>query len=406
MKNNLKKCIHFNIAPGVLSLSILLFAACEKEKPLPAPTDKPGIVYVLGTGFTNQPGGFLGVYTSLNKASIDNSNSESALQLSNFAAVAYKNHLYAALQTGTGMVKYAYNANGRLEQARQMALINGHNRIAFVSDSEAWFTSSGNLQIRRFNPAIMTLGGSIDFTALVAERLPDALSKNFRSCRDIIHRNNKLYVTLDFGFNDFTPAYDSAFVAVVNLSTNAVENLLIKPGCRMAGDWYPYTTSMFTDEQNDIYILCVGTYGNISNHPSKVIRIPAGQDTFDGYEMNLSVASGLSGGTARGLYYASNGKAYTALLDATLIVNSFFTAPCYRWVEVNLQQQTVVELNLPATAGFKGHGCTKDDADMIFPIFNNTELALFKLNFNTGVTEKITDISGGGYVQFITTFKP
>jgi hypothetical protein len=386
---------------GLLIAIAVMIISCKKE-PIPDPILPSSKNYLIGTGYTNQPGGFLASYATLPNGNIDNSNAQTALSLSNFAATTYKDKVYGALQAGTGMVRYTINTNGQLQLDGQMALIHGHNKIAFVSDNEAWFTSSGNLFIKKFNPAAMTLAEEIDFTTFLQNNFPHGLTKNFKSCRDIIHRSGKLYVTLEFGLNDFTPAYDSAFVAVVDLSTNDIEALRIKRNCRMAGDWYPYTTSMFTDEQNDLYILCLGAYGKLANKPSKVIRIPNGSTDFDSYELNLSVQSGLSFGTARGLVYGGNGKAYTALLDGSLVASSFFTEPCYKWVEVNLAAQSVSLLSLPVNAGFKGHGCMLDEGKMIFPIFNANEIAIYKYETTNGSTSKIADITGGGYVQFIT----
>jgi hypothetical protein len=358
----------------------------------------------MGSGYTNQPGGYLTSYPEFKASSVDNSNSQYGISLSNFSAIAYKDKLYGALQTGTGMIKYGVNANGQLKQEGQMALINGHNRIIFISENEAWFTSSGLLTIQKFNPSSMTLGVSIDIGPSVTALLPNAMTKNYKSCRDIFHRDGKLFVTLDFGLNDFTPAYDSAFVAVIDIASSTIENIRIKPNTRMAGDVYPYTTSMVTDASNNLYILCVGSYGNISNHHSKIIRIPNGSTDFDSYELDIT---NQAGGTCRGLTIGANGVVYTPVLNPALVTTTygFFTTPCYKFHKIDLVAQTITDIGLPLTTGFKGHaGITLNDTTYL-PIFNTSEIAVYGYVASSNSTFKKCDVTGGGYIQFITAIK-
>lgn len=385
-------------------MTCVCFFSCKKEQPIEPPVNTNSTVIIMGSGYTNQPGGYLTSYPEFKASSVDNSNSQYGISLSNFSAIAYKDKLYGALQTGTGMIKYGVNANGQLKQEGQMALINGHNRIAFISENEAWFTSSGLLTIQKFNPSSMTLGESIDIGPSVTALLPNAMTKNYKSCRDIFHRDGKLFVTLDFGLNDFTPAYDSAFVAVIDIASSTIENIRIKPNTRMAGDVYPYTTSMVTDASNNLYILCVGSYGNISNHHSKIIRIPNGSTDFDSYELDIT---NQAGGTCRGLTIGANGVVYTPVLNPALVTTTygFFTTPCYKFHKIDLVAQTITDIGLPLTTGFKGHaGITLNDTTYL-PIFNTSEIAVYGYVASSNSTFKKCDVTGGGYIQFITAIK-
>jgi hypothetical protein len=396
MRNN---CITF--------LALILFSfisSCKKDEPTEPSVNTNSTVLIMGSGYTNQPGGFLTSYPNSLAGTVDNSNSQYALSLSNFSGITYKDKLFGALQTGTGMVKYGLNESGQLQQEGQLALINGHNRIAFVNENEAWFTSSGLLKIQQFNPSSMTLGASIDIAPLVTSSLPDAMTKNYKSCRDIFYRDGKLFVTLDFGLNDFTPAYDSAFVAVVDIASSTVETIRIKPNARMAGDVYPYTTSIVTDAANNLYILCIGSYGNITNDPSKVLRIPNGSTDFDSYELNITAQAG---GSCRGFTKGADGIVYTAVLNPALVTTTygFFTTPCYKFHKVNFSAQTVTDIGLPITTGFKGHaGITLNDTTYL-PIFNTTEIAVYGYVANSNSSFKKCDVTAGGYIQFITALK-
>lgn len=393
---------------SILFVEILLiaigFSSCKKTAPDDPPLNINSTILIMGSGYTNQPGGYLTSYPTFETSSVDNSNSQYATNLSNFAAIAYKDKLYGALQTGTGMIKYGLNANGQLQQEGQLALINGHNRTTFVNDHEAWFTSSGLLSIQKFNPSSMTLGASIDISPLVTSILPDAMTKNYTSCRDIFHRDGKLFVTLDFGLNDFTPAYDSAFVAVIDIASSTVENIRIKPNVRMAGDVYPYTTSMLTDVANDLYILCIGSYGNISNDHSKIIRIPNGSTSFDSYALDITAQTG---GTCRGLTKGADEIVYTPILNPSLVTSTygFFTTPCYKFHKIDLAGQSITDIGLPLTTGFKGHaGITLNDTTYL-PIFNTSEIAVYGYIASSNTTFKKCDVTAGGYIQFITALK-
>lgn len=389
--------------PLLIILSNLVYA-CNKSDTPPDEFEINSPVIIVGSGYTNLPGGFLTSYPTFENSVIDNSNNQFALNLSNFSAVAYKNKLYGALQIGTGIIKYGLNEKGQLVNEGQTALINGHNRMAFIGDTEAWFTSSGLLSIQKINPETMTLGESIDITPAVMVALPDALTKTFKSCRDIFHRDGKLFVTLDFGLNDFTPAYDSAFVAVIDLSSNSVDAIRIKPNVKMAGDFYPYTTSMVVDGSNNLYILCVGSYGTLTDDHSKIIRIPIGTTDFDNYELDITAQVG---GTCRGLTEYKKGIIYTPVLKPELLPSSgdFFVTPCYKFHKIDLNNKTISDMGLPATTGFKGHAGTTSNDTTYLPIFNDTEIAIYGYEGSTNKYFKKCDVTGGGYVQFITTLQ-
>ena len=337
---------------------------------------------------------------------VRNDDPTKALQLSNFAVRAYKDRLFGVIPEGTGMLKYSISGNGQFNADGTMGMADGFNRIAFENDTLAWITSSGTMTLQAFNPKTMRLGVKIDLSTDVLAAFPKAKDNGFKTAKDVIIRDKKLFVTMDFGTNDFVIPYDSAFVAVVDLTTQKFEKLLIRPQARLAGDYYPYNNSMFIDEKNDLYILCLGTFGTLTKDHSKLLRIPSGSTNFDTYELDITAQTGL--GSARGLIYAGNGRAITPVLDSTLIQKKpfgFFTESCYYWHEINTTNKTIKKLPLPATNGFKGHAALADGNVVWLPMVTNEDIYITRYDLTTNQMTKQCSIVGGGYVQFITKVK-
>jgi len=296
--------------------------------------------------------------------------------------------------------KYTRNSAKELELAGSLTVDESSApcQICLKSDTKAYLALRNRGVIWILNPETMTKTGEIDITAYgVGDENPDP--------GVMIIRDELLYVSLNQVVNGYYPAEDRAKsdVLIIDTETDAVEKMIteensgISMPCRK-GDY----RSMFVDENNDIYMVCLGAFGYITGHNTGILRINSGETEFDqSYNFNLKTAS-IEGEDNNMDYmmfcqYAGNDKLYGManipayqstpadyVKDRTVIA-----------VEIDLANKTIKDLGLPRSNTYTGIGIYNDY--IMIGLASDTENGFFTYNTVTGEASSEAVIETTGY---------
>jgi hypothetical protein len=207
---------------------------------------------------------------------------------------------------------------------------------------------------------------------------------------DIIVRDQHLFIALnDFGGSGM------AKVAVIDLTTNKLEKVITDDRTATLFGTLP-TAIMAMDESGNIFVQGSGLF---SDKPSGILRIKAGETSFDpDYFFNLSETTG---GSCFGLYHFGDGLTFTTVSEND---DNWFgsdgTAPSFRYHQIDLNTQTStgdLDAALPNTfaASKTMFFMQISEDELLFPVAGTDEDALYSYGIASGsVTKKIELTSG------------
>ncbi len=189
----------------------------------------------------------------------------------------------------SGLQKYEFDANGNPVDAGFIAITQeGQYGANFwiVNSSKGYYydQSRGFLKIQIFNPTSMERTGEIDLAPAVSKIADDPTIQVEKSGeRMMIVRDGKLFVDVAYLLEDdvFTgSAYDSAFVAVIDVTSDSFENLTEYQGAQ--GVSFPplNMNNVNIDENGDLYIATMGDMFS-GERNAKILRIRNGETSFD-----------------------------------------------------------------------------------------------------------------------------
>ena len=253
--------------------------------------------------------------------------------------------------------KYVLNSSNQLELKGTMPLpANSSAAIVVEANSKKAYVCCQSLDlIIVFNPETMTEISRIDVSSLRNDGVsayPGALCI----------RDNILYVTLEQYNSQWMPVENSIELALYNVSDDSFIKRIRNTSLGYCGPSRPIDNqSIFVDENGDMYINCVGSFGYIPGLDAGIARIKKGETEIDeNYKFNLSSATvdglpcslnmiGKCQYTSDGIMY---GYGYAIGLDPEN--TNTYTARTGVPVVVDLNKKTVkVIKGLPLT---NGHG--------------------------------------------------
>lgn len=254
--------------------------------------------------------------------------------------------------------RYVLNSSNQLELQGSMTLpANSSAAIVVEANSEKAYVCCQSLDlIIAFNPKTMKEISRIDVSSLRNEGVsayPGAL----------YIRDNILYVALEQYNSQWMPVENAIEMALYNVSDDSFIKRIRNTSLGICGPTRPIDNqSIFEDENGDIYISCVGSFGYIPGLDAGIARIKKGETDFDpSYTFNLTntQVEGLSCGhldilakcqyTSNGILYAYG---YAIGLDPTN--TNTYTARTGAPVIVDLYNKTIKEIKgLPLS---NGHG--------------------------------------------------
>jgi hypothetical protein len=240
-----------------------------------------------------------------------------------------------------------------------------------------------------FNPQTMTPTGQIDLTTLGIARNPANPSDRNPEPVLLAIRGGKLFVTLHQLVTGFASA-DGADIAIFDLATDQFEKVARDSRTAACGA-FGYYQSFFVDEQNDLYVYCIASYGFVPGQKGGILRIRSGQTEFDpSYFLNLSdatvdVPGGRLGFAALPAY--AGGHLYGIAEVPALASNppSYARDRNFQAVRINLSTRQITVLPLPPGNGI-GTGVAIRDGLVVFGLSTATGVGLYTYNPANGQT--------------------
>ncbi len=395
------KLTHYLSPFRFIILVTLLFQGCSNEDdPAPIVDDSPiktGFVISSVSGAWPDFTTYIQWSNDLDFSSIDNSN---GIELTGSAStVSYGGAVYATpFGAPANLVKYVVNSNSIPEEEERIVVpgANTFSTLYFKSETLAYGTVSGGIsKLIVFNPTTMRITNEISLSPLTS-KIPEATRTYYL---DMLERDNKLFMGVHYE-NNFVPVNDSAYVAVIDLSTNTVEKVLSDGRTGMVFGGQAPNAGMVLDVNGDIYVQALGTTNAGGSNPSGVLRIKNGQTDFDAdYFFNLEEAVG---NICYGIYHTSGGRTFTANVQDETDFWEFATGlPQFNYVEIDLINKTSIGdvPGLPTTYGSRRMIIHEmEDQSLLFSIATNDENAVYRLDPSSNMASQYFT-SSGGYIS-------
>jgi hypothetical protein len=291
---------------------------------------------------------------------------------------------------GDQAARYVRGNDGRLTESGRMSLPPGSvgAGVVYASATKAYLALTNAGKVLIFNPQTMTSTGEIDLTTLGIARNPANPSDRNPEPVALAIRDGKLFVTLAQLVNNFASA-DGADIAVFDLATDRFEKVMRDSRTAACGT-FGYYQSFFVDEQGDLYVYCIASYGFVPGQKGGILRVRRGQTEFDpGYFLNVTDAAvGVPGGRVGFMAlpaYAGNGQMYGIAEVPALASNppSYARDRNFQAVHVDLYARQITALPLPPGNGV-GTGVAMSEGRVIFGLSTATGVGLYSYDPATG----------------------
>lgn len=383
---------------ALLLIVLSTFSACDDDDEIKIATGEIAIASSIVNTDGKDGQGYLQLIDDISPASYDNS---AAFPIAFFCQPKLIGEdVFIAPHSIDVVKKYTRNNNKELELTGSLTVeeSSGPCQICLQSDTKAYLALRKRGVIWIINPETMTQIGEIDITSYgVGDENPDP--------GVMVVRDNLLYVSLNQVVGGSYPAKDRAAsdVLIIDTEIDTVVKMItedksgISMPCRK-GD----NGSMFIDENNDIYLVCVGAFGYVTGHNVGILRINSGETEFDeSYSFNLKTTS-IEGEDNYMDYimfcqYADNGILYAManipayqstppdyLKDRTTIA-----------VKIDLINKTIKDLGFARSNNYTGIG--KYNEYIMFGLATESENGFFTYNTETGEASSEAVIETTGY---------
>lgn len=184
--------------------------------------------------------------------------------------------------------KYALNENEELVKTGELALPPNSSAYCVIKDTDekAYLSFTGRSEIWQINLTTMTPTDTIDISDYAAGDLNPEASI-------MVICDDKLYVGLNqFTDGGFMPDSSRNYsdILIINKTNNTVEKMITDSTSGISTSTRPVDpNALFVDENNDIYVVCVGAWGFIPGHKTGILRIKDGETDFDpGYKFVIN----------------------------------------------------------------------------------------------------------------------
>ena len=373
-------------------VAMAAMSACgddNKEQPTPQPGEGGKFEGVLfATSVTNADGNSGAAYlqgiTKLTANTIDNSKGRPT-GFGTTPIIAPSGNVYSLPDymgnSRSAIVRYVPNANGELVEKGKLELTAGAQacNVVEVNAEKAYVSCQGTGKIVVFNPTTMKQVKEIDLNAYAQAGMNVAPSA-------MIVRDADLFVGLSQRDAKWMPTKASAELVVIDTKTDAVKKHIVNTTLGLSTATRPIDPkSIFMDENKDIYVNCIGSFGMNPEFPGGIIRIKNGTMEIDpdySFKFSEVKVSGLVGDYGKFLgtvCYMAGGKLY-AYINAPQLdpdsKNPYLTI-AYCPVEVDLYNKTITKIE---GLGYSNpHACAvaKYGNKVVYGLSNKTEHGFF-----------------------------
>ena len=251
----------------------------------------------------------------------------------------------------------------------------------------------GNIMV--VDTKTMTKTGEIDLTKYAhADNSPEP------ACG--IVRDGILYLALDQLGSNWMPYddYRQVDVALIDIKSDKVLKIISEKKSEFALPTRPFLKNMiFMDEQNDIYMACLGYFGYNPQHPNNgFVCIPNGKQEFDeskSWNINETAIEG-SPYKAASIYnckYLGNGKIAAYVGISELMTDNPYTARNSMAVIIDLKKKSIKKIEgIPYTDGHSVAIESKGN-DVLFASCGVDASGVFDYNVETGKVSQVLSTS-------------
>lgn len=249
------------------------------------------------------------------------------------------------------------------------------------------------------NHTDMTLVKELDISAYgIGDQNPNPSS--------MLIRDNLLFVPLTQMVGGYFPAPGRPYsdVLIINTDNNEVVKMITEKTSNISCPTRPTDpSSIFMDENKNIYISCLGAWGAVPGHNAGLLRIKAGETEFDeNYKFVLN-STNIEGEPNSGAYYEvvkyiGNGKMY-----ATVNIPAYYSNPINyiedRVViaaEIDIVNKTIKKLDLPKSSSY-GVAVGEYEGNIIFGLATNQANGFYTYNPLSQEASKNAIVSTTGY---------
>ncbi len=266
------------------------------------------------------------------------------------------------------IAKYEVNADGSLTKIAETTVYQSGNSIPtsfiFVDDTKAYLPLAGIGELLIIDPGDLSVTKRIDLSAYAMDADGEFGGDDTNpEPSDGVIRNGKLYLAL--AQLDSFATYSSrgkASLLIIDAATDEILKHISDDRTSTSGVLSP-NNGLTLDENGDIYVNNPASFGYYPGLTAGILRIKNGEDDFDpDYFFSLTDLTGLDvpGGVVSYAYnsaYLSDGALYTTLFVPGLTSNppDYVNDKNYVPYMLDLWNQTVTKLDMPATNGWGSH---------------------------------------------------
>lgn len=363
--------------------------------------------FVIGTNITsaNPIIGYVGTLKDVNVADFDNSKSR---QTTNYPYVTvHNNDIFVMPQRyGDIVKKYTRQPDGTLSDAGSFTAPAASAPLGTVIESDTrGFCSLFNAgKIIVFNPSNMEITETIDLRSYgLGDTNPDPNVMELH--------NGKLYVACSQTSDGFTSPHPVQ-VLIIDINNDYSIVSVTDDRSTWAGS-VNEQKSIFFDENEDLYIYCVASYGfGGPTQKAGFLRINHGATSFDPtYFFNTSDHSieGIPGNKVdylQRMRYAGNGIVYSTGNIYSLASNppDYVKDRTYGSFRVNLINQTIEKIDLPYSNGMAA--CVlPHEGKILWGLATSTGVGIYSYDPGTNTASEDPVVNTQGDPSIVETFK-
>ena len=279
------------------------------------------------------------------------------------------------------IVRYVPNAKGELVEKGKLQISAGAQacNVVEVNAEKAYVSCQGTGKIVVFNPTTMKQVKEIDLNSYAQKGLNVAPAT-------MIVRDADLFVGLSQRDAKWMPTKASAELVVIDTKTDEVKKHITNTTLGLSTATRPIDPkSIFMDENKDIYVNCIGSFGMNPQLPGGIIRIKNGSTDIDpdySFKFNEVKVEGLEGGYGTFLgtvCYMAKGKLYGYINAPQLDpgAKNMYLTIAYCPVEIDLYNKTITKIE---GVGYSNpHACAvaKYGDKVVFGVTNKTQSGFF-----------------------------
>jgi len=386
----------------IIPLLLFFITACDDDdSSTGSSTEKHNFILTNVIG----DGEYLGTFENLEQA--EYTNTDAYEMVSGITVYNYNNLILVAEGfSGNKVHKYERNASdGRLTYSGElsMPLASKPCEICFLNDTTAYVSLHGKGSLAIINPTKLTKTGEIDLTSYaVGDNNPDPGS--------LIIRDNYLFVALNQYKTQMT-AYDSAYVAVINLTTNKVEKVITDERATAIGP--SLHSKAFMDEDENIYFYSSAIWGYQDGAKDGFLRIKKGETEWDP-NYYFSIANTVMPGVPNGkgdyavnLEYGGNNLVYASIKIPAYQSGAepnYVDDRDFQPFKINIADKTAEKIDLPPTAGWAAKCVVKSGNTIIFGLSEKNGQGLYTYDQTTGKTSSSPAVKTQGIPTGVLNF--